>query len=165
MKAKLLSAAAAALMIGLSLLTLPLVLPRLLGFQVYSVLTPSMVPALPVGSAIYAKSCNPEELAEGAIITFSLGSATELVEVHRVVQNDTQKREIITKGDANAQPDVTPVSYGRVTGEVLFSIPLLGAVSTALHSVGGIAVCIAIFALACLLWAFADKIKKRERFK
>ena len=112
-----------------------------------------------MGSAIYAKSCNPEELAEGAIITFSLGSATELVEVHRVVQNDTQKREIITKGDANAQPDVTPVAYGRVTGEVLFSIPLLGAVSTALHSVGGIAVCIAIFALACLLWAFADKIK------
>ena len=72
MKAKVLSATAAALLIGLSLLTLPLVLPRLLGFQVYSVLTPSMVPALPVGSAIYTKPCAPEGLKEGAIITLSL---------------------------------------------------------------------------------------------
>ena len=62
MKAKVLSATAAALLIGLSLLTLPLVLPRLLGCQVYSVLTPSRVPALPVGRAIYTKPCAPEGL-------------------------------------------------------------------------------------------------------
>ena len=42
---------------------------------------------------------------------------------------------------------------------------VLGAASQMMHSRGGIAVCIAIFALAFILWTLADKMKKRESFK
>lgn len=165
MKARLLSAAAAALILALILAALPLTIPKLFGYQIYNVLTSSMTPALPPGSAIYVKACDAQDLEPGDIITFTLSSSTTLVETHRVVENDWQARQLITKGDANADGDIDPVAYDRVVGKVVFSIPVLGAASQMMHSRGGIAVCIAIFALAFILWTLADKMKKRESFK
>lgn len=156
---------ATALILALVAVALPLSLPKLFGYQIYNVLTPSMTPALPVGSVLYVKSCQPETLAEGEIITFRLSAATGLVETHRVVQNDIQAQRLVTKGDANAQPDVTPVEYSRVVGKVELCIPLLGAVSEKIHSSGGVAICAGIFALAILMWTLADKAKKKERSK
>ena len=81
-----------------------------------------------------------------------------------LIGNDTQARQLITKGDANALPDVDPVSYERVVGKVVMCIPVLGTVSEMLHSGPGVTACVAIFALAIILWTLADKIKK-ESFK
>lgn len=165
MKAKALSAVATALLLAVMAVALPFSVPKLFGYQIYNVLTQSMEPAMPVGSAIYVKRCDPQALRQGDIITFRLSQATGLVETHRVVENDTQARQLITKGDANALPDVNPVSYERVVGKVVMCIPVLGTVSEMLHSGPGVTACVAIFALAIILWTLADKTKKRERSK
>ena len=165
MKAKALSAVATALLLAVMAVALPFSVPKLFGYQIYNVLTQSMEPAMPVGSAIYVKRCDPQALEQGEIITFRLSQATGLVETHRVVENDTQARQLITKGDANALPDVDPVSYERVVGKVVICIPVLGTVSKMLHSGPGVTACVAIFALAIILWTLADKTKKRERSK
>lgn len=165
MKAKALSAVATALLLAVMAVALPFSVPKLFGYQIYNVLTQSMEPAMPVGSAIYVKRCDPQALEQGDIITFRLSEATGLVETHRVVENDTQAKQLITKGDANALPDVDPVSYERVVGKVVMCIPVLGTVSEMLHSGPGVTACVAIFALAIILWTLADKTKKRERSK
>lgn len=165
MKAKALSAVATVLLLAVMAVALPFSVPKLFGYQIYNVLTQSMEPAMPVGSAIYVKRCDPQALRQGEIITFRLSEATGLVETHRVVENDTQARQLITKGDANALPDVDPVSYERVVGKVVICIPVLGTVSEMLHSGPGVTACVAIFALAIILWTLADKTKKRERSK
>lgn len=165
MKAKALSAVATALLLAVMAVALPFSVPKLFGYQIYNVLTQSMEPAMPVGSAIYVKRCDPQALEQGDIITFRLSEATGLVETHRVVENDTQAKQLITKGDANALPDVNPVSYERVVGKVVICIPVLGIVSEMLHSGPGVTACVAIFALAIILWTLADKTKKRERSK
>ena len=165
MKAKALSAVATALLLAVMAVALPFSVPKLFGYQIYNVLTQSMEPAMPVGSAIYVKRCDPQALEQGDIITFRLSEATGLVETHRVVENDTQAKQLITKGDANALPDVNPVSYERVVGKVVICIPVLGTVSEMLHSGPGVTACVAIFALAIILWTLADKTKKRERSK
>lgn len=165
MKAKALSAVATALLLAVMAVALPFSVPKLFGYQIYNVLTQSMEPAMPVGSAIYVKRCDPQALRQGEIITFRLSEATGLVETHRVVENDTQAKQLITKGDANALPDVDPVSYERVVGKVVMCIPVLGTVSEMLHSGPGVTACVAIFALAIILWTLADKTKKRERSK
>ena len=165
MKAKALSAVATALLLAVMAVALPFSVPKLFGYQIYNVLTQSMEPAMPVGSAIYVKRCDPQALEQGDIITFRLSEATGLVETHRVMENDTQAKQLITKGDANALPDVDPVSYERVVGKVVMCIPVLGTVSEMLHSGPGVTACVAIFALAIILWTLADKTKKRERSK
>lgn len=165
MKAKALSAVATVLLLEVMAVALPFSVPKLFGYQIYNVLTQSMEPAMPVGSAIYVKRCDPQALRQGEIITYRLSEATGLVETHRVVENDTQAKQLITKGDANALPDVDPVSYERVVGKVVICIPVLGTVSEMLHSGPGVTACVAIFALAIILWTLADKTKKRERSK
>lgn len=165
MKAKALSAVATVLLLAVMAVALPFSVPKLFGYQIYNVLTQSMEPALPVGSAIYVKRCDPQALRQGEIITYRLSEATGLVQTHRVVENDTQAKQLITKGDANALPDVDPVSYERVVGKVVICIPVLGTVSEMLHSGPGVTACVAIFALAIILWTLADKTKKRERSK
>lgn len=165
MKAKILSAIATALMIMLLLVALPLTVPKLVGYQIYSVLTASMTPALPVGCAVYVRVCDPADLAPGDIVTYYKGAGTTLTETHRVVSNNVDSKTLTTKGDANAGVDIYPILYSQVLGVVIFSVPCLGAVAMGLQSPAGIAICIAIFALAFLLWALADKFKKRESSK
>lgn len=165
MKAKALSAVATVLLLAVMAVALPFSVPKLFGYQIYNVLTQSMEPAMPVGSAIYVKRCDPQALRQGEIITYRLSEATGLVQTHRVVENDTQAKQLITKGDANALPDVDPLSYERVVGKVVVCIPVLGTVSEMLHSGPGVTACVAIFALAIILWTLADKTKKRERSK
>lgn len=165
MKAKALSAVATVLLLAVMAVALPFSVPKLFGYQIYNVLTQSMEPAMPVGSAIYVKRCDPQALRQGEIITYRLSEATGLVQTHRVVENDTQAKQLITKGDANALPDVDPVSYERVVGKVVVCIPVLGTVSEMFHSGPGVTACVAIFALAIILWTLADKTKKRERSK
>ena len=165
MKAKALSAVATVLLLAVMAVALPFSVPKLFGYQIYNVLTQSMEPAMPVGSAIYVKRCDPQALRQGEIITYRLSEATGLVQTHRMVENDTQAKQLITKGDANALPDVDPVSYERVVGKVVVCIPVLGTVSEMLHSGPGVTACVAIFALAIILWTLADKTKKRERSK
>lgn len=111
MKAKALNAVATVLVLALVAAALPLTVPRLFGYQIFEILTTSMTPVLPVGSAIYVKACDPAQLEPGDIITYKLSSRTGLVETHRVVENDTASQELVTKGDANAQADVYPVGY------------------------------------------------------
>lgn len=165
MKAKILNVAATVLMILVILVALPLTVPKLFGYQIYTVLTSSMTPTLPVDCAIYVKECDPADLVSGDIVTYSKGTGSVITETHRVVSNDVDSEKLTTKGDANAGEDIYPVLYSQVLGVVTFSVPCLGAAAMALQSPGGIAVCIVIFALAFLLWTLADKFKKRESFK
>ncbi len=164
MKAKILSIAAAVLMIAVILAALPLTIPKLFGIHIFNLITPSMEPAMPVGSAVYVAPCSPESLLPGDVVAYYPGDESDVVQTHRITQNDTQLQQLVTKGDANADMDIDPVPYDRVVGKVVFSIPVLGSLPR-LHSGGGIAVCIAIFAMAFILWTLADKMKERESFK
>lgn len=98
--------------------------PRFAGFEPYAVVSGSMEPAIPVGSMAYVKACEPAYLEPGDIMGFFDRSGN--VVIHRVVQNDTEAGEIVTKGDANEMPDPVPVSYQQAIGEVWRHVPFLG---------------------------------------
>lgn len=165
MKSRVCNVVATLLLLGLLACALPLTVPKLFGYRIYSVLTASMTPTLPVGCAVYVQECDPASIESGDVITYLKGADTSVTETHRVVSNDVESQSLTTKGDANTAQDVYPVRYSQVLGVVAFSIPCLGAVAMGMQSPAGIAVCIVIFALAFLLWALADKFKKRESFK
>ena len=79
--------------IGVLLLFLVYLFPRLAGFRVYSVISGSMEPGIPVGSLVYARKTEPEKLKEGEIIVYSRGS---LRVVHRVIGQAKGKEQLFT---------------------------------------------------------------------
>lgn len=162
---KLLNGIGILLMAGVILIATPLTLPKLFGYHIYGILTESMEPQYPAGSAVYVKEAAFNEIKTGDPITFHMGTDTRLVATHRVVVKDEEKQQFRTKGDANESEDTTPVDFSRVIGKVVFSIPVLGSISFYLNSWSGTIVCIAAFAAAFVLWVTADKIKSKERAK
>ncbi len=101
-------------------------LPSIIGLKAYSIETGSMSPTIPEGSMVYIKPCNSfDDYAVGDVVTFTDPSTGKSF-THRVIQTDTANGEFITKGDANAEPDLKPTSAQLAVGKVQLAIPLLG---------------------------------------
>ncbi len=106
------------------------VLPRLLHWDLQVVLSGSMEPALPVGSAILVRPVDPQAVSAGDIITYRQQGSPSFV-THRVVEVERQGPALgfRTKGDANEDPDSYTVPAENVEGRVWVDIPYLGYVA------------------------------------
>ena len=110
------------------MMAVSLVLLRMMGYQVFNVVSGSMEPTYSVGDLIYVKSVDPDAVKVGDPITFVLNENL-VVATHRVVRVDAEKRHFYTKGDANETADAAPVHFNNLIGVPKFSIPKLGYVS------------------------------------
>lgn len=103
--------------------------PRLLGMDVFTVLSGSMEPTYHTGSLIYVRDVEPADIEPGQVITFMLDEDT--VATHRVVEvvPDTEDPTVLryrTKGDANDAEDGGLVHYKNVLGTPVFTVPYMG---------------------------------------
>ena len=103
--------------------SLPLTVPRLLGFEIYSVVSGSMEPALPMGSIVYVEHVEPETVEPGDIIAYNVDGS---VITHRVMENHFVEGEYVTKGDANEKEDFSNVHYRDLIGRVKYHFPVIG---------------------------------------
>ena len=49
---------------------IPLTVPRIAGYQIYTVISGSMEPAIPTGSLVYVKNTAPSGIEKGDVIAF-----------------------------------------------------------------------------------------------
>lgn len=139
---------------------LPVPLAHLAGYEIYNIVSGSMEPAIPVGSAIYVQSVNPAQLMPGDVIAFQSGGA---VVAHRVVENDPLTSGIVTKGDANAREDRTPVQYSAVIGRVTRHVPMLGGLLSIYTGGAGRIYLLCFAAAGALLNLAAGRLAKSRR--
>ena len=104
----------------------PLTVPRLVGYQIYSVVSGSMEPAISLGSIVYVKAVEPAGLETDDVIAFYGARDSASIITHRIVENRVLMGEFITKGDANQTEDMNPVPYANYIGKVTRSVPRLG---------------------------------------
>ena len=157
------------------LLALLLVGARVVGLQVFTVLSGSMEPTYHTGSLIYVKKVDPYTITDGQPITFMLDENT--VATHRVVgivpdEEDPTVIRFRTKGDANEAEDGSLVHYKNVIGTPVFTIPYLGYVADYIQHPPGMYIAISGGAVLLLLVflpdVFAsdkDEEKKKKRKK
>ena len=135
--AALCSAAGTIILVLVILACLPLTLPRLAGYSLYAVVSGSMEPEIPVGSLVLVHGTEPENVVEGDVIAFFAALDSETVITHRVVSNSPAMGEFITKGDANEERDMNPVSYKEFIGRVEAVIPAAGSAAQLLAGPSG----------------------------
>ena len=141
------------------LLAIALVGVRLVGLKPFVVLSGSMEPTYHVGSLIYVKPVDYQELQAGDPITYMISEET--VVTHRIVEvlpdeTDPDAMWYVTQGDANTTPDSSAVHYKNVIGKAVFSIPYLGYVSDYVQHPPGTYVAIAVAAFLILLVFLPD---------
>ena len=142
------------------ILALLLAGPRLMGMQVFTVLSGSMEPVYHTGSLIYVRDVDPMEIQPGQVITFMLDEDT--VATHRVVEvvPDEIDRSVVrfrTKGDANEEEDPMPVSYEAYIGSVVCSLPYVGAFLTVMTSFYGKITAMGVVVLGMILNLIGSK--------
>ncbi len=166
---KIWNAASTVLVALVVLLAVLLVGVRLVGLQVFTVLSGSMEPTYHTGSLIYVKKIDTADIQPGTVITFMLNEST--IATHRVVavvpdEEDAQTVRFRTKGDANDLEDGTLVHYKNVIGTPVFTIPYLGYVANYVQHPPGMYVAVSAGAILLLLVfipdIFADDKKPRK---
>jgi len=100
--------------------------PRhLMGFSVLRVVTPSMVPELPVGSLIIIRQTDPQDLEVGQIATYLRedgDSVTVTHRIYRIERDDNGNPDgFILRGDANQTLSHQVVPNEAILGRVVFS--------------------------------------------
>ena len=163
---------------------------RLLGYEVYTIISGSMEPTYMVGDLVYVDRIytkdinaiqNKEErsaaiqekiaavqaevdsgdLKVGDAISFVLNENL-VVATHTVVEIDEENHKIYTKGDANDIVDGDPVLYENVIGVVEFSLPMLGYVSDFIQNPPGTYITIAAGAVLIILVFLPDFVPKKK---
>lgn len=147
------------LMITAIILAVALVGVRLIGFDVYAVLSGSMEPTYKTGSVIYVQPCEADEVEVGDSITFVLNEDL-VVATHRVVSIDESAGSFTTKGDANSAIDGSPVLFENLLGKPVFTIPYLGYLVAYIQEPPGTYVAIAVCALLIMLAFLPDLFAK-----
>lgn len=132
---------------------------RLIGFQVFTVLSGSMEPTYHTGSLIYVKKVNPKELKVGDVITFMLNEKTTAT--HRIIEvipdeDDIDTIRFRTKGDANDFEDSSLVHYKNVIGSPVFTIPYMGYVANYIQHPPGMYIAIIAGVIIILLTFLPD---------
>lgn len=152
-------AAGIVMLVGVIGLCLPVTVPRIVGYEVYEVVSGSMEPEIPVGSVLYVKAADLSQVAEGEIIAYQ---DVDAVVAHRVVHNRTSLGEFVTKGDANNTEDREPVPYDAVVGRVEMTIPVLGMFLAFFSTVIGKVYLILIAGCGLMLCMLADRLSQRR---
>ena len=144
-----------------------LVLTRVTGMRAYTVLSGSMEPTYHVGSLVFVKPAEPEDVAPGDPITYLVAEKT--VVTHRCIEvvpdaDDPSVIRFRTKGDANDVEDGALVHGNNLIGKPVFSVPLIGFAANYIQHPPGTYVAIAAAAVIVLLvfWPDDDKKKKTQ---
>jgi len=135
---------------------------RLLGYECYNVISPSMEPEYGVGDLLYVKDVDPTTIKEGDVITFIVNEDL-VVGTHRVVRVDAENQRFYTKGDANEIEDQSPVHFNNVIGVPKFAIPKLGYVSDFVQNPPGMYITIGVGIILILAVFLPDMIGKKKK--
>lgn len=134
---------------------------RMIGYECYNVISPSMTPVYDVGDLIYVKEVDPYTIQPGDVITFIVNEDL-VIGTHRVVRVDTEKKCFYTKGDANEIEDAEPVHFNNVIGVPQFSIPKLGYVSDFVQNPPGMYITVAVGIVLIFVVFLPDIIGKKK---
>lgn len=101
------------------------ILPLAVGWHGRVVLSGSMQPAIDPGDVILAVPTDPSTLRPGQAIAFRDPAVPNRVDVHRIVRRNSDG-SFVTRGDANAQADSTPVPASNILGLPRLRVPWVG---------------------------------------
>ncbi len=134
-------------------------IPGLMKIKSFYVVSGSMEPQIPVGSMVYVKESDLQELGEGDIVAFYSNGA---VVTHRVTANDTEKKELYTKGDRNPIEDMQAVSYDSVIGKYVYHLPYMGYAGAFFSTFPGRLMLVMIGCIGLMLMTYTKPEKRPD---
>lgn len=117
--------------------------PNLFGMKTFIITSGSMEPLYPVGSLVYVKKVEPEEVQINDTITFYMQD-NKIIATHQVYEIDKNNKEFRTQGINNKDDkgniihDAEAVKFSSLIGKPIVCIKYLGYVNRLITSKPGI---------------------------
>ena len=117
--------------------------PNLFGMKTFIITSGSMEPLYPVGSLVYVKKVEPEEVQINDTITFYMQD-NKIIATHQVYEIDKNNKEFRTQGINNKDDkgniihDAEAVKFSSLIGKTIVCIKYLGYVNRLITSKPGI---------------------------
>ena len=117
--------------------------PKLFGINTFVVTSSSMEPIYPVGSLIYVKKVNPEEIKVEDTITFYMNNS-KIIATHQVYEIDEENEQFKTQGinnkdnKGNIIHDAEAVGFSKLIGKPILCIKYLGYINRFITQAPGI---------------------------
>ncbi len=139
-------------------------LPLKHNFKILTVTSGSMEPTLGVGSAVVVRGA--DDYRPDQIITFRAPEAKAEKDyvTHRIVslEEHSDGRYYVTRGDANDAPDSAPIAASAVVGRVLFDVPYIGYVLSYIKTLPGLLILVVVPA-TIIVYEEVKKIRDEGR--
>ena len=133
-----------------------------LGWNIDVVLSGSMEPAIQTGGVVVILPVDPDNVKVGDVVTYSSLSGKSLT-THRVIAiEDQPERQFITKGDANRNPDPSPILPSQIVGIVVLSFPYVGYLITYIRTPVGFVFVLGVPALLIIGSELKSHMSKKE---
>lgn len=149
------------------LLVIMFFVPSIFGIKPFIVTSGSMEPKLPVGSLIYVKNINKDNLKKNDIITFYIDDS-DIIATHKIYEVNREEKKIITYGinnkdeNGNFMLDANPVGFSEIIGKEILCIPYLGYVNKFVTTSPGLYIIVSITILVIIISFIFDNKKKEE---
>lgn len=133
--------------------------PSMFGIKIFCIVSGSMEPSISVNDLVIIKEVDQNEINENDIISYNLRG--EII-THRIIDiKEDVNNEIyyITQGDANNIEDSTPITYEKIEGKVIATIPQLGRIILALKSKTTLGI---VLAILFILYIFEQRTNKKR---
>ena len=111
---------------GVAWLLAAVVAPTLIGWQPAVLVSGSMSPAMLPGDVVLFAPPDSQDLTSGDVIAFDDSARSGRLTTHRIVEEALDGAGYRTKGDANRDPDSTPVPRDAVRGVGRLIVPGVG---------------------------------------
>ena len=155
------SALGTVLLTVLILACIPLTLPKAFGFQIYTVISGSMEPAIPTGSWSMSGMKNQTRSSKMMSLLFTATMQTARSSPPCSIQQPGDG-QFITKGDANEEKDMNPIPYNNYIGKVKLSVPVVGGIAQAATGTAGKIAAASMIGLAVILEIVAAMLDRRD---
>ena len=140
--------------------------PKVFGYSVVKVVSPSMGEDIPVGTYVLIKEVDPKDVHERDIICFYSDdpSIKGYPNLHRVVSviPTGNGYEYVTKGDGNPSEDSVTAKSGKLIGKYVDKLEWLGDLSDAVSSNSMMAFVLVLFVLSIGMVIAVVVLKSKE---
>ncbi len=126
-----------------------------------------MEPLYPVGSLLYVKKTDTDEIKVGDAITFYMDEERKIIATHQVYEIDKENKEFKTQGinnkdeEGNIIHDANPVKFSQVIGKPEKSIKKLGYINRIITTPPWIYLILLFTIFIILINSFLEKLVRR----
>ena len=141
--------------------------PLLAGGHTLTVLSGSMVPALPVGSIVVERPASAQSLGVGNIVSYATRdeiTGVPVIVTHRIISIHHTRfgLQFTTKGDANNVADDKLVVPDQIRGKVWYHVPYVGVAKDYLMRRGSWIILAGAALLAASFWVLSRALRAKR---